>query len=117
MAKAGLKQALTQHYPWYVGELAIWVWRGGSLRDVPAETPLPFAAQIAGDWRAAADSWEQIGCPYEQALALLDGDEPAGRRALAIFERLGAAPAAEVLRRRLHVAGMRGLPRGHRTTT
>jgi DNA-binding CsgD family transcriptional regulator len=111
-AKAGLKRALTQHYPWYVGELAIWVWRGGSLHDMPAETPLPFAAQMAGDWRAAADAWEQIGCPYEQALALLDGDEPAQRRALAIFERLGAAPAAEMVRRRLRAAGARGLPRG-----
>src|SRR5262249_5812189 len=58
-----------------------------------------------------------IGCPYERALALLDGDEAAQRDALAIFERLGAAPAAEITRRRLRAAGARGLPRGPRPTT
>jgi DNA-binding NarL/FixJ family response regulator len=72
---------------------------------------------MAGDWRAAADAWDAIGCPYEQALALLDGDEAAQRNALAIFERLGARPAAEMLRRQLRTAGARGLPRGPRPTT
>ncbi len=116
-ANAGLQRALQQKYPWYVGELAIWLWRGGGLRDVPEGISLPFALQMAGDWRAAADAWEQLGCPYEQALALMDGDEPAQRAALAIFERLGAAPAAEMVRRRLRAAGVQGLPRGPRATT
>ena len=63
------------------------------------------------------DSWEQIGCPYEQALALMDGDESAQRAALALFEGLGAAPAAELVRRQLRAAGVRGLPRGPRVAT
>ena len=116
-AERGLQRALQQTYPWYVGELAIWLWRGGSLREVPDRTPEPFALQMAGDWRAAANAWEQIGCPYEQALALLEGDEPAQRAALAVFERLGAAPAAEIVRRQLRAAGVRGLPRGPRVAT
>ena len=116
-AKAGLQRALQQHYPWYVGELAIWLWRGGGLSAAPAGTLEPFALQMAGYWRAAADAWVQIGCPYEQGLALMDGDEPAQRTALAIFERLGAAPAAERVRRRLRAAGIRGLPRGPRVVT
>jgi DNA-binding CsgD family transcriptional regulator len=70
-----------------------------------------------GDWRAAADAWEQLGCPYEQALALLDGDGAAQREALAIFERLGARPAAEITLGRLRQAGARGLPRGPRPAT
>jgi DNA-binding NarL/FixJ family response regulator len=73
--------------------------------------------QIAGDWRAAADAWEQLGCPYEQALALLEGDEVAQREALGIFERLGAAPAAAIVRQRLRASGARGLPRGPRPAT
>ena len=116
-AERGLQRALTQTYPWYVGELAIWLWRSGGLSEVPDRTPEPFALQMAGDWRAAADCWEQLGCPYEQAMALLDGDEPAQRAALAIFERLGAAPAAEMVRRQLRAAGVRGLPRGPRMAT
>jgi hypothetical protein len=48
--------------------------------------------QIAGDWRAAAAEWERLGCPYEQARALADGDYDAQSTALGIFERLGARP-------------------------
>jgi DNA-binding CsgD family transcriptional regulator len=91
--------------------LAIWLWRGGDLTEAPPGTYAPHALQIAGDWRGAADAWEQLGCPYEQALALLAGDEVAQRTALAIFERLGATPAAEITRQRLRDAGVRGLPR------
>ncbi len=102
---------------WYQGEVMIWLWRGGGLSEAPAGTPAPYALQIAGDWRGAADAWEQIGCPYEQALALLNGDEAAQREALTIFEQLGAAPAAEIARRKLLRAGVRGLPRGPRSAT
>ena len=30
---------------------------------------------LAGDWRAAADAWQALGCPYQQALALACGDQ------------------------------------------
>jgi DNA-binding CsgD family transcriptional regulator/tetratricopeptide (TPR) repeat protein len=102
---------------WYQGEVTIWLWRGGGLDEAPSGIPAPYALQISGDWRAAADAWNQIGCPYEQALALLNGDEAAQREALAIFERLGASPAAEIARRKLLRAGVRGLPRGPRLAT
>jgi len=116
-ADAGFQLALKHIYPWYVGEVAIWLWRCGALHEAPPNTFAPYARQIGGDWRAAADAWEQLGCPYEQALALLNGDEEAQRAALAIFERLGAAPAAEIARKRLRAAGVRGLPRGPRPAT
>jgi DNA-binding CsgD family transcriptional regulator len=116
-ASAGLQQALKQPYPWYIGDAAIWLWRCGELHEAPTNAFPPYAQQIAGDWRMAADRWKRIGCPYEQALALLDGDEAAQREALAIFERLGAAPAAEITRQRLRAAGVRGLPRGPRPAT
>jgi DNA-binding CsgD family transcriptional regulator len=102
---------------WYQGEVMIWLWRGGGLSEAPTGTPAPYTLQIAGDWRAAATAWAEIGCPYEQALALLNGDEVAQREALTIFERLGAAPAAEITRGRLRARGARGLPRGPRPAT
>jgi DNA-binding CsgD family transcriptional regulator len=115
-AELGCQLAVAANCPWYWGEVAIWLWRGGGLSQAPERTPAPFALQITGDWRAAA-AWERIGCPYEQALALADGDEPAQRAALDIFERLGARPMVEQVRQHLRALGIRGLPRGPRPTT
>jgi DNA-binding NarL/FixJ family response regulator len=48
---------------------------------------------------------------------LATGDEAGQLTALAIFEQLGAAPAAENVRHALRVGGVRGIPRGPRATT
>ncbi len=116
-ARIGFDMACAHINPWALGQLAFWLWRAGTLTEPPKGAATPYALQITGDWRGATAAWEQIGCPYEQALALLDGDEPAQRQALDIFERLGAAPAAELVRRQLRAAGVRGLPRGPRVAT
>jgi DNA-binding NarL/FixJ family response regulator len=73
--------------------------------------------QIAGDWRGAAAAWEQLGCPYEQARALADGDVAAQQQALAMFDGIGARPAADALRRQLQTAGVKGVARGLRPST
>jgi len=52
-----------------------------------------------------------LGCPYEQARALADGDTTAQTAALVIFERLDAKPAIDDVRQRLRAAGIRNLPR------
>jgi DNA-binding CsgD family transcriptional regulator len=111
-AEAGLKTTPHLRLPRYDGELAVWLWRTGVASQAQANTPSPYSLEIGGDWRAAADAWERLGCPWEQALALLDGDEAAQRLALAIFERLNATPAIDITRRRLHERGARGFPRG-----
>jgi DNA-binding CsgD family transcriptional regulator/tetratricopeptide (TPR) repeat protein len=103
--------------PWLHGELAFWLWRCGVSQPVEQEIAEPYALQIAGNWRAAADAWKEIGCPYEQAVALSHGDEAAQREALAIFKTLGAEPAAERLRQQFRATGVRGIPRGPRQTT
>jgi DNA-binding CsgD family transcriptional regulator/tetratricopeptide (TPR) repeat protein len=99
-----------------LGELAFWIWRAGAVSQPLNETD-PYALQLAGDWRRAADMWGRIGCPYEQATALADGEEAAQLRALEIFEQLGAHPAAEALRQKLRSSGVRGIPRGPRPAT
>lgn len=116
-AHVGFDLACARSNPWALGRLAFWLWRAGALAQAPRDVAPPYALQFAGHWQAAADAWGQLGCPYEQALALLDGDEPAHRTALSIFERLGARPAAELARRWLRARGARGLPRGPRPTT
>jgi DNA-binding NarL/FixJ family response regulator len=55
--------------------------------------------------------------PYEQALALADGPEEALREALAILDRLGAAPLAGIVRKRLRDLGARDVPRGPNAAT
>jgi DNA-binding CsgD family transcriptional regulator len=116
-AEVAYELALQRRNPWDLGELSFWLWRAGSLTEAPLGIAGPYALQISGDWRAAAERWEQIGCPYEQALALMDGDEPAQREALAIFEQLGAVPAAEMVRQQLRRQGVRNIPRGPRLAT
>jgi len=93
--------AVDKQHPWFTGELGFWCWRGGEHASLPSWTARPFARQIEGDWRAAANEWEHLGCPYEQAMALMDGDHAAQLLALDIFNQLGACPAAEIVRQNL----------------
>ena len=110
-ARVGYDLALVHEAdPWTLGALCIWMWRAGGLASPPGPIAEPFARQIAGDWHGAAALWAQIGCPYEQALALADGDASAQQGALAIFDRLGAQPAATLVRQRLRQQAMQGIP-------
>lgn len=102
---------------WLTGELAFWRWRAGDIFTPPSWTASPYALQIAGDWKAAAGQWAQRGCPYEQGMALMDGDGPAQLEALHIFEHLGAKPIAEKLKQQMRLQGVRGIPRGPRPST
>ena len=119
LTDAALTLALDRQNPWAVGELAYWRWRAGLHDQLPADlAATPYAASIAGEWRKAADIWRKIGCQYEAALALADGDDPAAARAaLDQLQQLGARPAAAIVARRLRQRGARGLPRGPQKTT
>ncbi len=112
-----LPLARAKGHPWFVGELSYWLWRCGAAPAAAEGCAGPWALQMAGRWREAAAAWGQLGCAYEQARALAEGDAEGQREALAIAERLGAAPLAELLRRGLVKAGVRGLPRGARPST
>jgi DNA-binding CsgD family transcriptional regulator len=114
---AALPLAQAKRHPWFIGELAYWGWRAGSIGAPPPDCAEPYALEMTGRWREAAGAWRALDCPYEQARALAAGDAEAQQQALAIFDRLGAAPAAEALRRRLREAGVRGVARGARGST
>jgi DNA-binding CsgD family transcriptional regulator len=104
--------------PWMKGELAAWLWRAGALDQPPADIAEPYALEMSGDWLGAARAWHALGCPYEQASMLAwYGTASEQREALAIFERLGANPAAQSLRKQLRARGVRGIPRGARPFT
>ena len=112
-----LEMAKGHHDLWIRGEFTYWIWRAGGVIESSEEIAAPYALQISGDWRAAAAAWKQVGCPYEEAMALGDGDEAAKLRAVEILEGLGAGPALERLRKSLRDRGVRGIPRGPRPST
>jgi DNA-binding CsgD family transcriptional regulator/tetratricopeptide (TPR) repeat protein len=99
--------ALEHGHSWWIGELAVARRRAGI--DEPAPRTIdPYALELSGQYEHAAEWWEERGCPYEAAAALAQsGDEPALREALVRFQRLGAAPAAAAVARRLGIRGPR----------
>jgi DNA-binding CsgD family transcriptional regulator len=110
--------ALQRGAGWPLGELAHWRWRAGLLDEPPPAAAEPYARQIRGDWQRAAELWDEIGCPYEAALARSEADDQeALRHAYDELRRMGAAPAAAIVARRLRRRGARGLPRGPRKAT
>jgi ATP/maltotriose-dependent transcriptional regulator MalT len=111
-ARAGYELARARTHPWALGELWSWLWRAGDLTSPPEPISEPYARLLAGDWQGAAALWEALGCPYEQGLALGEGAAAAQRQALALFEQLGAQPAAALLRQRMRAQGRTGIPRG-----
>jgi DNA-binding CsgD family transcriptional regulator len=117
-ARAALDLALGHQDSWLTGEMLYWLWRTGEAVEVPSWAATPFSLQIAGNWAGAAAEWERLGCPYESARALSEGDDEAAlRQALATFERLGARPMAQAATRRLRDSGARAIPRGPRPAT
>ncbi|HMQ30943.1 MAG TPA: dihydropteroate synthase [Chloroflexaceae bacterium] len=101
---------------WERGELQLWLWRAGAGAGQP-DLPDVISREIAGDWRGAARAWEQLGCPYERALALAAGDAEALRLAQGLLGQLGAAPALAIVQRRMRDRGLSGIPRGPRQST
>jgi DNA-binding winged helix-turn-helix (wHTH) protein/tetratricopeptide (TPR) repeat protein len=92
---------------WVIGELEFWE---GQVLGYPAAVSNadgPWRTLNSGDGKAAAQTFRDLGLPYETALALATcGDEISLRKALEGFERLGAKPAAAATRERLRASGV-----------
>ncbi|HFQ94045.1 MAG TPA: helix-turn-helix transcriptional regulator, partial [Anaerolineae bacterium] len=116
-ARAGYALAARNRQPGFAAELAYWRWRAGDGVETYDWMIRPYRLEMQGNWREAAAAWAALGCPYEQARALADGDSDAQLTALAIFERLGARPMADLLRQKLREAGLAAIPRGPRSAT
>ena len=112
------EQAAESAGPWLRGEAAAWVRRTGPFRALHGDVAEPYRLQFAGDWRNAVKLWNELGCPYDAALAMLDAaEEPALRKALGICQDLGAAATARVIRRVMRQQGIRSIPVGRRAAT
>ena len=110
--------AVERQSPRWIATLAYWRRKHGILDEPAGGFDEPWASQLAGDWQGAAARWRALGCPYEEALALSEGDDvEALRRALDLCRDLDAKPLAAMVSRRLRELGVRGVARGPRATT
>jgi DNA-binding CsgD family transcriptional regulator len=104
--------------PWVAGDIAVWRRRAGITDPIPDWIAEPYARELAGDAVGAAALWDELGSPYEAALARgASDDEDVLRLALDQLRELGAEPAAAIVARRLRSLGAKGLPRGPRAKT
>ena len=99
-------------------ELAHWlrIGDGNSPGDVE-HARTPFGLSAAGRSDLAALRWAEIGCPYEQAMALFLSDEVDNLNAAhRIFDALGAAPMRTRTANALRATGA-PVPRGPAAST
>ncbi len=103
---------------WPRGEVSVWLSRCGMAVEPAPGLPEPFARELEGDARGAAEAWFKLDAPYERAMSLVAaGDEESLRTALEIVIDLGAEASAAAIRRSLRELGARSVPRGMRATT
>ncbi len=65
----------------------------------------------------AANLWKRLGCPYEQALALFEGNDNDKRNAISIVHELGADAVYEKMKFEMRASGIKHIPRGIRKST
>ena len=98
-------------------EFAFWLFKA---RKQKASVPELFAGyKLTSQVTAlkAAEIWKQLGCPYEHALALFEGNENDKRTAMTIMHRLGAVTIIEKMKLQMRNWGIKNIPRGLRKTT
>ena len=109
-----LREAVVDAAPWWLGELALWLWLDGHLDAIPDRAAEPIRWLGDGQWDRAAEWFGDHGVPFEQAVALSKGDTDARLEALRIARRIGAEALAARFRDELRSDGVRGIPRGPR---
>ena len=89
----------------------VWLRRTGSDRPPQGSVAGPYDGQLHAQHEAAAQAWDQLGCPHEGALARCDaGSEESLHQALAAFQQLSATAATRLARQQMRTAGIRSIP-------
>jgi DNA-binding CsgD family transcriptional regulator/tetratricopeptide (TPR) repeat protein len=112
---------LTGPDPWEVGPALAWCQRARVAVDPPGSWPapaVPWALELAGDHRAAADEWDRLGARYHAAMVLAFSDNEGDLRdAVERFLALEAPAAEGRVRQRLREIGADTVPAGPRAST
>lgn len=96
--------------PWGA-EISFWLWLAGDRARPVEEIPEPYGQAVRGEPSAAAHRFEELGMPYEQAIALCLSDEHDALEGLELLEELGAIASARRCRQMLRDRGFH-VPRG-----
>ena len=109
MLSAGLKMDKNE-FTW-------WMKKAGRQVVSPEVVDEPYDTTTTSKALKAASLWEELGCPYEQALMLFEGREDDKRTALAIVQGLGALAVFEKMKQEMRNLGLKNIPRGIRSST
>ena len=96
---------------------AFWLMKA---RNQPVSLPERYEGYDFSDedtYQKAVLTWERLGCPYEQAILLLEGSEEDKRKAIIRVDNLGAGAVCEKMKQEMRAAGINKIPRGIRETT
>ena len=97
--------------PWTRGAIATWL--GGDVDVDPARLAPPYALEVSGRWREAAEMWHELDSPFEAGLALArSGGRSDLTEAVGVFDALGAGAAAARSRALLRAGGWAAPRRG-----
>jgi DNA-binding CsgD family transcriptional regulator/tetratricopeptide (TPR) repeat protein len=90
------------HEPWDIGMLYCWAYRSGMpLKPLPDNLPLPLRLECEGQAGKAAHLYDEMGMPFDQAIALCSIAKKERSAALKRAHKLLRAMSAEGAYRRL----------------
>jgi DNA-binding CsgD family transcriptional regulator/tetratricopeptide (TPR) repeat protein len=104
---------------WYYTRFAYWLHKCGIAENTDSKVEYlgPFEHEYQAKWKEAGALWKKLGCPYEEALALIESDLEDQRLGFRILEGLGASATSEMLRTKLKLKGSKNIPRGPHEST
>lgn len=98
-------------------EFIFWMKKSGRNYLPLKETTEAYDISSTPKVLKAAEFWENSGCPYEQALVLFEGKDTDKRKAIVMFQDLGANAVHEKLKQEMKNMGIKNIPRGIRAST
>ena len=94
-------------------EFGYWLSRSGRKEIHLKHFYAGYQVQNKKQAGGAAVLWEQLGCPFEQALALYEGSEKDKKEALSLVHTLGALAVYEKMETgKLKASGIKSYPEG-----
>lgn len=98
-------------------EFSFWMKKAGRQFVLENDIDERYDTSNVAKAEKAAAFWEQLGCPYEQAIALFEGYEDEKRKAITIVQDLGAIAVVEKMKLEMKNLGIKNIPRGIRNST
>ena len=98
-------------------QFQFWLRKARSNRIILNHVYEPYKLLEAGNIKQAASFWRRIHCPFEEALALAEGNDEDKKTALQILQHLGADAFSERLKMEMRTLGIKNIPRGIREST